>query len=62
MSSESTTIDRLPNDYDFLTLGLFRTFSEINGDFGRKLHFFLLPCIKAPDDGFPLKLFNTGGT
>jgi len=42
-------------------MGLSRTVSEIKGDFGQKLHFFLLPRVfNSPADGFPLEFCNAG--
>ena len=37
-------------------MGLFRTVSEINGDFGRKLQIFPPLCILRPAEGSPLEL------
>ena len=37
-------------------MGLSRTVSEIDGDFGRKSQFFQPPCILRPVKGFPLEL------
>jgi len=36
------------------TMGLSRTVSEVNGDFGRKWQIFPLPCNLAPAEGVPL--------
>jgi len=38
------------------TMGLSRTVSEINGNFGRKSQIFPTPCTLRPLKGFPLEL------
>jgi len=42
-------------------MGLSRSVSEINGDFGRKLQIFPLRVFNAPTKGFPLEFCNGGG-
>jgi len=42
------------------TMGLSRTVSDINGDFGRKWQIFPLPCNLAPAEGVPLGSLEVG--
>ena len=52
----------LPINIPLPTMGLSRTISEINGDFGRKSQFSPTPCILCRRWRVPLELGNgTGG-